>query len=206
MASADVLRDISLGFNGNAVYHHTTPGPDFDFVLGRASAAYNGDQRGLWFKGQKGVENPWSGTPLSALEMNQEDVIEGTMFATGRFFLSTTSTMNLPGASELHLAITMSDREFTAEVEGTLAVGGSATIDNVGSASCRATATARGALEIGYSSGLDFSGSLRLDGRMRCYVGDTRVASASFDVGGEIDNDGIVFDLPFIGKTRVEWP
>jgi hypothetical protein len=205
MASSSVLRDISLGFNGRAVFHHTKPGPDFHFVLGRASAAYNGDQAGLWFKGKKGVENPWAGSPLSALEMNQEDVIEGTIFANGRFFLSTTSTMNLPGDSELHLTITMSDREFTAEVEGTLAVTGGATIDGFG-AECSTTATARGALEIGYSSGLDFSGSLRLDGRIRCYVAGERVASARFDVGGEIDNDGVTFDLPYIGKKKISWP
>ena len=205
MSSADVLRDISLGFDGRAVYHHTAPGPDFDFVLGRASAAYNGDQEGIWFKGRKGVENPWAGTPLSALEMNQEDVIEGTMFANGRFFLSTTSRMNLPGDSALQLAITMSDREFTAEVTGQVAVEGGATIDGVG-ATCRASAAARGALEIGYGSGLEFAGSLRLEGRMRCYVAGQRVASARFDVGGEITNDEVVFDLPYIGNVSIRLP
>lgn len=204
MASNTALRDISLGFNGRAVYHHTEPGPDFDFVLGRASAAYNGDKAGIWFKGRKGLENPWEGSVLSALEMNQEDVIEGTLFANGKFSLSTTSTMNLPGSSELHFTIAISDREFLAEVEGTIAVAGGATIDGVG-AECRSTTTARGALEIGYSSGLEFSGSLRLHGRMRCYAAGVQLASASFDVGGEIDDEGITYDLPFIGKITVEW-
>ena len=206
MSSSGVLRDINLGFNGRAVYHHTTPGPDFDFVLGRASAAYNGDKQGIWFKGRKGLENPWAGSPLSDLEMNQEDVIEGTMFANGRFSLSTTSTMNLPGSSELHFTIFMSDREFLAEVEGTIAVVAGATINGVG-AECRSTTTARGAIEIGYSSGLDWSGSLRLDGRLRCYAGGAQIASASFDVGGEIDNEGVVFDLPYVGDKRlIRWP
>jgi hypothetical protein len=205
-SSTNVLRDLNLGFNGVAVYHHTTPGPDFDFVLGRVSAAYNGEQEGLWMKGRKGLENPWEGSALAALEMNQEDVLEGTIFSNGRFSLSTTSTMQLPGSSELHLTIFISEREFLAEIEGNIRVAGGVTIDGVG-AECRSNTTARGALEIGYSSGLDWSGSIRLDGRMRCYAAGVQVASASFDVGGEIDNEGIVVDLPYLGATRVlSWP
>jgi hypothetical protein len=143
---------------------------------------------------------------LSALEMPDETVLEGTMFLDGRFFLSTTSTMNLPGDGELRFAISMTHLDFTAEVTGSVEVEGSASIDNVGSASCRASADARGSLEIGFSSGLDFAGSISLDGRMRCYVGSTRVASAGFDIGAQIDNQGISGHFPYIGRFKVNWP
>jgi hypothetical protein len=206
LSSPDVLRDINLGFNGTAVYGYRGALPDFDMRLGRASAAYNGARQGLWFKGKKGAENPWKNSPLAALEMSNEDVVEGTIFADGRFFLSAGSTFDMPGESDLELDISMSHQRFTADVGGSIKVSGSASIDNVGSASCSASAAANGSLEIGYSSGLNFSGSIDLSGRMRCYVNNHEVASARFDVGARISDDAISADLPFIGEFKVRWP
>ena len=126
--------------------------------------------------------------------------------ADGRFFVSTTATLNLPGDDQIDMFISMTNREFTADVTGSFKVKGNVSIDNVGSASCSASADVHGSLEIGNSSGLDFSGSIGLDGRMRCYVGNTQVASASFDISAEISNKGISGDFPYIGEFGVDWP
>lgn len=47
------------------------------------------------------------------------------------------------------------------------------------------------------------SGSLAADGNLKCKVGGTTVASASFDVSGRIDDGKILFKLPYIGEKSI---
>jgi hypothetical protein len=47
------------------------------------------------------------------------------------------------------------------------------------------------------------SGSQRVDGTLRCYVGGERVGRASFDVSGRIDDGRIIFRLPYIGEESI---
>ena len=180
---------------------------DVTVRLGRGAAVYNGRTHAVWFAGMKGTGgNPWQGTALSALEFGQEDVMEGTLsFRTGDFFVSSTSTLTLPNG-ELSFNVTFRDTSISADVRGSARWTGSATIDGFG-ASCTARADVSGSLKIGVAgSALVFAGSLDAGGRIRCYVGGQRVASAGFHIGGRINNDEVEFDLPYIGNVSLDLP
>lgn len=212
----DLLRDLNVGFDGKAVYRpklnikgHDIPGPwNIEVRLGLASAAYNGRMGAMWFKGTKGTgDNPWQGTLLSNLKFGDTDYLEGSIFSDGRFFARSTSVYTAPTNAELVFDITMQNSGVTAAVEGTAEWTATVSFENIGSATCHATADSRGALELGIDDGdLEFSGSIRYEGRVRCRAGGVTVASAGYDVGGEINQDGIVIDLPFIGDVTVPLP
>jgi hypothetical protein len=140
------------------------------------------------------------------LQPSQDGYVEGTFHANGQFFFTATGVYETPTNEEFTFHITADNSGVRAEVEASVRWSASVSIDHV-SASCTATADARGTLEIGTAgSGLDFAGSIRLDGRVRCRAGGVRIASAGFDVGGEINDDEIVFDLPFIGNVAIPLP
>jgi Concanavalin A-like lectin/glucanases superfamily/Regulator of chromosome condensation (RCC1) repeat/Calx-beta domain/Thrombospondin type 3 repeat len=209
-----VLRDTNRGFDGEALYRfkkeisgYSVPGMSFEVPLGRCSAAYNGQTQAVWFKGVKGTgDNPWQGTLFSALEFGETDYMEGVFFANGQFFATSTSVYTAPGNAELLFRITLEDTGVSAEVAGSVEWRGTASFGGV-EGSCRATANASGELEIGSTgTGLEFAGSVHVGGRVRCYVSGRQVASAGFDIGGEINDDEIVFDLPFIGEKKIDLP
>lgn len=207
-AATDVLRDVNVGFNGSAIYRFNKGPISLTVRLGRGSAVYNGHTQAAWFRGMKGTgDNPWHGTVLSALEFGENDFMEGTVsFRTGHFYATSTSVYTLPVNSQLLFNLTLQDTGISAAVEGSIGWRESVSI-NGAEASCRARGDARGSLEIGSDgSGLDFAGSLRVDGRVRCYVGDTRVASAGFDIGGEITDETVVFHLPIVGNVSIKLP
>ena len=54
--------------------------------------------------------------------------------------------------------------------------------------------------------GLEFAGSIGVEGSVECYDGNRRVANVGFHVGGEINDDEIVFDLPLLGEVEIELP
>jgi hypothetical protein len=209
-ASSTVLRDINVGFEGSAFLNvaefesHLPIGP---IRLGRTSALYNGSRQAIWFKGLKGTgDNPWHGTLLSALEFGENDFMEGTLFADGTFFARSSSVYTLPGNAELTFQVTIENSGISAEVDGSVVWKATVPINGV-DAQCKATGDLHAALAIGIEGGdLDFSGSLDVDGRVRCYVGNTRVASAGFDVGGEITEDALRFHLPIVGTVTLKLP
>lgn len=201
-----MVRDVNIGFDGSAIYKLEEPF-SVTLQLGEGSAFYNGPRQGAWFRGTKGLgQNPWHGTLLSALEFGQNDFMEGSIFRNGQFFITTSSTLTLPVSSSLKLQLTLQDTGIRAEVAGSIGWRADVTIEGV-SASCRARGDATGSIEIGSDgSGLDFSGSVSIDGAVGCYVGGRRVARAEFNVSGEITDDHIVFRLPIIGSVKVKLP
>ena len=53
---------------------------------------------------------------------------------------------------------------------------------------------------------VDYAGSVRLEGSVKCFAGGTKVASAGFSVGGEIDGNLIRFSLPFLNAESFRLP
>jgi hypothetical protein len=207
-ASQDVLRDINVGFDGSAQCRFSAGRSDFDVRLGRATAVFNGNQEAVWFRGLKGpADNPWQGTALSFLEFSQNDYLEAVVFyGTGDFFATSSSVYTLPGA-EFAFLITLQDTGIRAEVTGSVEWDGTSDDFPAGTAGCNADGHANGGFEIDVSgTGLEFAGWLRVDGSVKCYIAGRKVGSAGFDVGGEINEDEIVFDLPYIGDVSIPLP
>lgn len=202
-ALGNVLRDINLGANGRVIFHYNSEIFDFETALGRASAVYNGGEEAIWFRGRKRPEeSPFAGTPLSFLKMTQEDFIEGTIRSDGQFAVKGGTRFELPGDGLLHIQIDLDNEGIAADVNGRVELKGSATVAGV-TASCKAGGEAQGLFSFSYSNRLHMSGSLELDGSVKCYVNGRKVASASFDIGGRIDDGKIVFKFPFIGNKSI---
>ena len=183
--ASPLLRDVNIGFNGRLTFH--VPGSTLDLKLPKTSIVYNGEQEGMWIRSSLAGVSPWSGTLLDQLETKQEDILEGQAFANGHFFLKLTSHLDLPAGGELHLEFVQADTGLSAEVTGSVKWTGSVGIGGV-NASCEATGSASGSLAIDWGGGsLDYSGSLRVSGSVKCYALGKKVASAGFSVGGEID-------------------
>ena len=53
---------------------------------------------------------------------------------------------------------------------------------------------------------MDYAGSVRVAGSVKCFVGGTKVASAGFSVGGEIDGNLIRFRLPLLNTESFRLP
>lgn len=204
-AFGEVLRDINLGANGRVIFHYNSDRDEFDFEtpLGRASAVYNGQEEALWFRGRSLIEeSPLDGTPLSFLAMRPEDYFEGTINSDGEFFVTGGTQVNLPGDGLLRLQIDLHNEGIDAEVSGRVEMKGGVKISGA-EAKCTATAGASGSLSFSYSNTLHMSGSLRADGSIKCYVGNNKVGSASFDISARIDDGKLVFRLPYIGEESV---
>jgi hypothetical protein len=202
--SSPLLRDTNIGFNGNLTFR--IPGSTLDLKLPKTSIVYNGEQEGMWIRSSLAGVSPWSGTLLDQLETKQEDILEGQAFTNGHFFLRLTSHLDLPGGGELHMAFTQEDTGISADVTGTVKWTGSVGIDGV-SASCTATAELGGSLDIDVDgNSVDYAGSVRLEGSVKCFAGGTKVASAGFSVGGEIDGNLIRFRLPFLNAESFRLP
>lgn len=203
-----VQRDITIGFDGSAVFRFAKGPLSGEIRIGRESALLNGPERALWFRGTAtNQDSPFAGTLLSALEADQEGFLEGTFYANGQFFFTAEGVYTTPTNEEFTFHVTADNSGVSAEVAGSVRWSATVSIDNVGSASCTATADARGTLDIDTAGpGLDYAGSLRLEGRVRCRAGGVVVASAGFDIGGEINNDEVVFDLPYIGDVAIPLP
>ncbi|MGH2806673.1 MAG: Calx-beta domain-containing protein [Actinomycetota bacterium] len=202
-ALENVLRDINLGANGRVTFHYNSKQFDFVTPLGRATAVYNGQEEALWFRGRKHPEeNPLAGTPFSFLGMTPEDFIEGIIHSDGRFAVTGGTRLNLPGDGLLEIKLDLTDEAVTADVTGTVEMTGSVRISGV-EAKCTAKGGARGVFSFSYASGLHMSGSLGVDGRVRCYAGGQKVASASFDLSGRIDDGRLIFRLPILGEEAI---
>ena len=202
--NSPVLRDTNIGFNGNLTFR--IPGSTLDLKLPKTSIVYNGEQEGMWIRSSLAGVSPWSGTLLDQLETKQEDILEGQAFANGHFFLRLTSHLDLPGGGELHMAFTQEDTGISADVTGTVKWTGSVGIDGV-TASCTATAEVGGSIDIDVDgNSVDYAGSVRLKGSVKCFAGGTKVASAGFSVGGEIDGNLIRFKLPLLNTESFRLP
>jgi len=209
-AALNVMSDVNIGFEGSAFVNLAQLNSHIPFNpvrLGRAAAIVNGRQQGIWFKGMKGTAgNPWQGTVLSALDFGENDVMEGTFFDVHHFHMTSTSTLTLPGNAELAFTLIFEDSGLHADVMGGVRWNATVPVNSV-DASCRARGDAEGSLDIGWGgSHLDFAGAIGVDGRVRCYVGGQRVASAGFDVSGEFTADKIKFHLPVIGSVTLNLP
>lgn len=202
-AFGPVLKDINLGANGRVIFHYNSKRFDFETPLGRATAVFNGQEEALWFRGRSLIEeSPLDGTPLSFLSMRPEDFIEGTINSDGTFFVTGGTRVNLPGDGLLLIQIDLHNEGIDAEVSGKVELKGSVKISGA-EAKCTATGGAGGSLSFTYSDRLHMSGSLGVDGSVKCYVGGKKVASASFDLSAQIDDGKLVFKLPIIGAKSV---
>jgi hypothetical protein len=199
-ASDKVLRDIQIGFEGSAQCRFSAGGSDFDVRLGSAAAVFSGNDQAAWVRGMKGAGgNPWQGTVLSALEFGQNDYLEAIVsYRTGHFFARSTSVYTFPGG-ELAFEITLRDTGIGASVTGEVHWEGTSDKFPGGTAGCNANANLHGGFEIAWlGHRLEFAGSLQAKGSVKCYIAGQKVGSAGIDIGGEINNDEIVFDLPLI--------
>lgn len=198
-AAGEVFRDLNLGANAKATFLFEKGSFKFETPLGRASAVYNGQQERIWFRGSKGAEqSPLANTPFSFLEMTQQDFIEGTIRSDGQFRVFGGSRLDLPGSGELLVQLDLDNEGVEADVKGTVEFSGS-----YKGAGCKATASTRGLLGFSYDGKLYMSGSLAADGRLKCVLRGQTIASASFDVGGRIDNGKIMFKIPYIGNKSI---
>jgi hypothetical protein len=206
-ALESVQRDINIGFDGSAVFRYAKGPLSGEIRLGHESAMLNGLERALWFRGHSTTDdNPYQGTLLNALQARQEDYIEGSFYADGRFFLTGTAVYETPTNEDFTFRLTADNSGVRAELEGEVKWSATVSIDGA-SANCTATADARGAVEITTDgSNLDYAGSIGVEGRVRCRAGSVLVASAGFDVGGAINNQEVVFDLPIIGDVKIPLP
>lgn len=207
-ASADVLTDVNVGFNGSALYRFSSGPISFNVTLGRGSAVFDGHRQAAWFRGMKGFgDNPWQGTLLSALEFGQDDFLEGTVnFRTGNFYATSTSVLSLPYNAALTFNLTLQDTGISAEVGGSVKWEADVPINGI-DANCKASAAARGSFAIDLSgSSADFAGSLGLNGDVKCYAGGHRVARKDFEISGAVSNDRIKFRLPLIGNVSIPLP
>ncbi|MEA2452904.1 MAG: hypothetical protein QOG04_1614 [Actinomycetota bacterium] len=203
-AFGEVLQDINVGANARVIFHYDSDRNQFDFEtpLGRATAVYNGQEETFWFRGRKGPENsPLDGTPFEFLNLTQEDFFEGTINSDGEFSVIGGTSFVSP-AAEFVIELRLDNDGIEADVRGDVEMKGSIEYKGA-SASCKATASARGLLAFSYSNGLHMSGSVGLDGSVKCYVGNNKVASASIDLSGSIDDGKLEFRLPLIGKKSV---
>ena len=202
--ASPLLRDVNIGFNGRLTFH--VPGSTLDLKLPKTSIVYNGEQEGMWIRSSLAGVSPWEGTLLDQLETKQEDILEGQAFANGHFFLKLTSHLDLPAGGELHLEFTQADTGLSAEVTGSVKWTGSVGIGGV-NASCEAKGTASGTLALEWGGGsLDYAGSLRVSGSVKCYALGNKVGSAGFSIGGEIDGSVIRFDLPYLDDVSIHLP
>ncbi|MGH2730079.1 MAG: Calx-beta domain-containing protein [Actinomycetota bacterium] len=196
-AFGEVLRDINLGANGRVIFHYNSDQFDFETPLGRATAVYNGQEEALWFRGRALIEeSPLAGTPLRFLEMTREDFIEGTIRSDGQFTVTGGARYDV-GGGELLIQLTLDNEGIDALVSGRVELKGSYKSD-LGSISCTATAGAEGLLSFSYTDRLHMSGSLKLDGSVKCGK-----LSAKIDVSGTIDDGKIVVKLPYIGNKSI---
>lgn len=203
-AFGEVLRDVNVGANARVIFHYNSDRNQFDFEtpLGRATAVYNGLEETLWFRGRKGPEvSPLDGTPLEFLNLTQEDFFEGTINSAGEFSVIGGTSFVSP-AADFVLTLRLDNDGIEADLRGGVEMTGRISYQGA-SASCTAKAQARGLLAFSYSNSLQMSGSVGLDGSVKCYVGDNKVASASIDLSGSIDDGKLEFRLPLIGQKSV---
>ena len=112
-----------------------------------------------------------------------------------------TNHFGAPGG-DLTFKFTIRDEGVSVDVDGTVEWTADVAIGQ-----CTATAGAHGAVEIGWDgNSIDYAGSLGVDGHVRCYALGQKVASAGFDVSGEIDGNVVRYHLPHIGQVSLPLP
>jgi hypothetical protein len=200
-----VLRDINVGANARVIFHYDSDRNQFDFEtpIGRATAVYNGQEEALWFRGRKGPEgSPLRGTPFNFLSLTQEDTFEGTINSDGEFTVIATTGYVSP-AADFKIELRFDNEGIAADIGGDVVMKGSVGYKGA-TASCTATAGADGRLAFSYTNTLHMSGSVGLDGSVKCYIGGKRVLSASMNgLSGSIDDGKITFRLPYIGNKSI---
>jgi hypothetical protein len=170
----------------------------FDLKLGDASLVFNGPAGGFWLNANAGAENPLAATPFKDLIPSHQASLEVAIFGNGQFFVSFSGEDSITGVpgSHLILNITIDNSGITAELSGGVKWSAS------GGFSAEATVTGILAISIDANTGkLHYAGSVRASGKVKGFGG-----SASFDVGAELEDNTLVFDLPIIGRQRITLP
>lgn len=198
----NVLSDFNLGANGHleADFGGATIIPLPNVRLGGGSVVYNGAQQGLWLhavRGQGG-ENPWQGTPFAALNMSQDDFLEGSVFfRTGEFRLHVGSSYKLP-AAKAEFSLTLTNLSFEAHVLGE--AGFSVRVRDVGKVSAKATFEAD--LVMNFNSQFNrvhYVGTVTATGKV------SRLFSGS--IGARVEDGTVYFDFPLdIGELALGLP